>query len=89
MAFTDEQNRRLAQHAAANRVRALIRLEQAMLEAAVALASLDNHTPFQHPAKGWIAAVRQAVYADKDGGANQGGTLFTLHDNLELVSRLE
>ena len=89
MAFTDEQNRRIAQHAAANRVRALIQLEQSMLEAAVALATLENYTPFQHPAKDWLKAVRQAIYADKDGGASQGGTLFTLHDNLELVSRLE
>lgn len=86
---TEERMKAMQRNQAAQRVQGLIKLEAAMQLAYQARAEIYNNMPANHPARQWLLDVKRAIYADKDGGTSLDGTLFTLADNLELVSRLE
>ena len=88
-AETEERLKAMRRDQAARRVRALIKLEAAMEMVHQARAEIYNNTPAGHSSQGWLLAVKRAIYTDKEGGTSMDGTLFTLQDNLELVSQLE
>ena len=73
---------------AARRVAALIKLEAGMETCRQAIAEIAIHTPASHSAQKWLKLARMAIYADNNGDTRDG-TLFTLQDNLETLSRLE
>jgi hypothetical protein len=49
---------------AASRVRAMVRLEQAISEAQQAVAAITNDTPGTHPARELLAQIKSKLYAD-------------------------
>lgn len=74
---------------ASARVKAMVRLERAVEEAHQALAEIQNITPSDHSARPVIALMVSKLYANVDGETVSDGSLFSLKDTLELLSRLE